>query len=121
MSYAPSPSLRMVYPLLEIAHRTWLTRSGQLSLEERGGRNSTADGAIAGLLDRIARAAPEQRVTNSLLYWVLDLSYRVMLWGESIPAYAPEPYILRREGVAQRMVSELSCVGHMLQLLATCK
>ena len=53
--------------------------------------------AIALLLDRIARAGPEEKVINSLLYILIDLSYRAMLQGQpEAPQWAPEPYALRR-------------------------
>jgi len=110
---------RTAYPLLEIAHRVWLAGSGQLAADaEWSDASGEGDAAIAGLLDRIAWAGPEERVVNSLLYWVIDLCYRVMLRGETVAAYAPEPYILRRAGVEERMIDELSRAGHLLQLLA---
>lgn len=52
---------------------------------------------------RTAPTTAHQRATqliNSILYWLLDAWYRVMLQGEKIPAWAPEPFILRRPGVA---------------------
>lgn len=35
--------------------------------------------AIGELLDRTARASPEEKVLNSLLYWLIDLAYKVSL------------------------------------------
>ena len=54
---------------------------------------------------------------NSLLYWLIDLAYKVMLEGEEIKPWDPEPFILRRPGVEARMVDELMRMGHLLQLL----
>ena len=105
---------RMVYPFLEVAHRAWLRASGHEEQDEED------EAAIADILDRIARAGPEEKVLNSLLYWLLDLCYKVMGKGESIPAWAPEPYLLRRDGVEGRMVEELEGLGHLLQLLGQC-
>ena len=119
----------MVYPFLEVAHRVWLNQTGE-GLgncpvgpdEEDGCEISYADDdenfqAIGELLDRIARASPEEKVLNSLLYWLLDLSYRSMLDGVSLPPWDPEPYVLRLPGVEERMVAEVGKMGHVLQLL----
>ena len=57
---------------------------------------------------------------NSLLYWLLDLSYKSMLDGERIPKWAPEPFILVRPGVEERMAGEFAAHGHLLQLLTRC-
>ena len=73
--------------------------------------------AIGELLDRIARASPEEKVLNSLLYWLIDLAYKVMLEGEDIKPWDPEPFILRRPGVEARMMNEVVRMGHLLQLL----
>lgn len=134
---------RMVYPFLEVAHRAWLDQTGMAlgttgvldcnvifvdddddpSLlddydpscgDEADEENSKA---IGELLDVIARASPEEKVLNSLLYWLIDLCYKVMLEGEDIKPWDPEPFILRREGVEQRLVSEIARLGHLLQLL----
>ena len=55
---------------------------------------------------------------NSLLYWLLDMVYKEMARGEQIPKWAPEPFLLRRPGVEERMMAELAQLGHLLQLLA---
>jgi hypothetical protein len=60
------------------------------------------------------------QVINSLLYWLLDAWFGVMLMGEKIPAWAPEPFILRREGVAARLSPEVANIGHLLDLVASC-
>lgn len=106
---------RMVYPFLEMAYRAWLDSAG-LSAEHGA---LIGEDAIASLLDRIARAGPEEKVINSLLYILIDLGYRVMLAGEEVPRWAPEPYILRRDGVEERMLDEFSSIGHLLALLAS--
>jgi len=137
---------RMVYPFLEVAHRAWLNMTdmalGQsepedcniiyadeeedeempeayadyeaLCGDEADYENSAA---IGELLDRIARASPEEKVLNSLLYWMIDLTYKVMLEGEDIKPWDPEPFILRRPGVEARMADEVARMGHLLQLL----
>ena len=76
--------------------------------------------AIALLLDRIARAGPEEKVINSLLYILIDLSYRAMLQGQpEAPKWAPEPYALRRAAdFEERLIEELAAFGHQLALLA---
>ena len=55
------------------------------------------------------------QVLNSLLYWLLDLTYKEMLLGEEIKPWDPEPYILRRPGVEARMVEQVArmraCAG----------
>ena len=125
---------RMVYPFLECAHRAWLNFSG-VPLGQMGPADcneyedpelgvmcgESADeehgAAVGELLDRIARASPQEKVLNSLLYWLIDLSYKVMLEGEDIKPWDPEPYILRRPGVEARMVVEISRLGHLVQLL----
>ena len=125
---------RMVYPFLECAHRAWLNYSG-VPLGRMGPADcneyedpdfgvmcgESADeehaAAVGELLDRVARASPQEKVLNSLLYWLIDLSYKVMLEGEDIKPWDPEPYILRRPGVEERMVVEISRLGHLVQLL----
>ena len=74
---------RMVYPFLEAAHRTWLQQlagdpqpSGLTSAEVAQARAAICPNhaaAVGQLLDRIARASPEEKVLNSLLYWLIDL------------------------------------------------
>jgi len=108
---------RMVYPFLEVAHRAWLSASSEDGVPEEWKRGSED---IAYMLDRIARAGPEEKVINSLLYWLLDAWFDVMLSGEKIPAWAPEPFILRREGVATRLSVEVANMGHLLDLVALC-
>ena len=61
---------------------------------------------------------PRLQVLNSLLYWLLDLTYKEMGVGLSIPRWAPEPYLLRVPGVEARMVAELCKLGHLLDVLA---
>ena len=75
---------------------------------------------MALLLDRIARAGPEEKVINSLLYILIDLTYRAMLQGQpEAPKWAPEPYALRRgAGFEDRMLEEMAAFGHQLALLA---
>ena len=73
--------------------------------------------AIGELLDRIARASPEEKVLNSLLYWLIDLLYKVMQEGEVIQPWNPEPYILKRPGVEARMIEEIQKQGQLLELL----
>ena len=107
----------MVYPFLELAHRAWLNSSGQLLPGDEGEDEPNAP-AVAELLDRIARAGPEEKVINSLLYWLIDMSYKQMLAGVKIQPWAPEPYILRRAGVEDRLAREMSNTGHLLQLLS---
>ena len=46
---------------------------------------------------------------------------QVMLRGEKVAKWAPEPYMLRRGGIEGRMLRELSSSGHLLQLLTRCK
>jgi len=125
---------RMVYPFLECAHRAWLNHTEQpLGLMGPDDCNpAPIDGfvvecgadadeenaaAVGELLDSIARASPEEKVLNSLLYWLIDLCYKVMLNGVEIKPWDPEPYILRRPGVEPRMVDMLARLGHLLQLL----
>ena len=108
---------RMVYPFLEVAHRAWLSAKSEDGVPEDWERGSED---VAYMLDRIARAGPEEKVINSLLYWLLDDLYRVMMDGENIPAWAPEPFILRRAGVPSRLSQELSNMGHLLDLCAMC-
>jgi len=129
---------RMVYPFLEVAHRVWLNATGEAlgSCPEFGvGYLDSGDidseppceisyaddeensAAIGELLDVIARASPEEKVLNSLLYWLIDLAYKSMLEGEVFKAWDPEPYVLRRSGVEGRLVEEIGKMGHLLQLL----
>ena len=80
---------RMVYPFLEAANRAWLAKSaaaapGDGSSDGGGSGDGSSGGgggggggaaraynvaAVGELLDRIARASPEEKVLNSLLYW----------------------------------------------------
>lgn len=53
------------------------------------------------------------------MYWLIDMCYRMMRMREKFVPYDPEPYVLRRDGVEDRMVAELANAGHLLQLLAT--
>jgi len=82
--------------------------------DEADAENSAA---VGELLDRIARASPEEKVLNSLLYWMIDLSYKAMVEGEEIKPWDPEPFILRRPGVEMRMAVEVARMGHLIQLL----
>lgn len=107
---------RMVFPFLELAHRAWLAGSG-VGCGTEGCEVESSQ--MAFLLDRIARAGPEEKVINSLLYILIDLTYRAMLQGEpAAPRWAPEPFVLRRPGVEARLVEELAALGHLLALMA---
>lgn len=118
---------RMVYPFLEAAHRTWLHEldgkpdPAGLSIAEVAQRRAAVcpnhAAAVGQLLDRIARASPQEKVLNSLLYWLIDLTYKEMLSGEEIKPWAPEPFILRRKGAEERMMRELAKLGHLVQIL----
>ena len=55
---------RMVFPFLELAHRAWLDSDG-VGCDTEGCEVESS--AMALLLDRIARAGPEEKVINSLL------------------------------------------------------
>ena len=109
---------RMVFPFLELAHRAWLDSDDSGGCSTEGCEVESS--AIALLLDRIARAGPEEKVINSLLYILIDLTYRDMLQGQpEPPKWAPEPYALRRgAGFEDRMVEEMAAFGHQLALLA---
>ena len=109
---------RMVFPFLELAHRAWLDSDDSDGCATEGCEVECS--AIALLLDRIARAGPEEKVINSLLYILIDLSYRAMLQGQpEAPKWAPEPYALRRAAdFEERLIEELAAFGHQLALLA---
>ena len=112
---------RMVYPFLELAHRAWRSREAVVAAaaeEEDAAAAETAAAEVGVLLDNIARASPEEKVLNSLLYWLLDISFKAMLAGEVIEAWTVEPYILRRAGVELKLVAELEKLGHLLRLLS---
>ena len=113
---------RMVYPFLEVAHRAWLNMTdmalGQsepedcniiyadeeedeempeayadyeaLCGDEADYENSAA---IGELLDRIARASPEEKVLNSLLYWMIDLTYKVRRLLASLASPPPPNHL----------------------------
>ena len=53
--------------------------SGDVAYEPSCGDEADEENsaAIGELLDAIARASPEEKVLNSLLYWLIDLSYKV--------------------------------------------
>ena len=106
-----------VFPFLELAHRAWLDSDGVGCGTEGCEVESSA---MALLLDRIARAGPEEKVINSLLYILIDLTYRAMLQGQpEAPRWAPEPYALRRgAGFEESMLEEMAAFGHQLALLA---
>ena len=75
---------RMVYPLLEIAHRAWLRASGRWD----GARGPTRDdgAAIAVLLDSIARAGPEEKVADSSSLTVhCRVAASLQLWRTAPP------------------------------------
>lgn len=58
-----APALRMAYPYLELAHRAWLQTSAQIVPGESWGDEEEQHTAtIARLLDRVARASPEDKV-----------------------------------------------------------
>ena len=103
---------RLSFPYLELARRAWLNNT----VGYTGPTSPTS--TIGGLLFRITQAAPEDKVLNSLLYWLLDMVYKEMALGEQIPKWAPEPFLLRRPGVEARLMAELAQLGHLLQLLA---
>uniref|UniRef100_A0A7S4EV14 Uncharacterized protein n=2 Tax=Chrysotila carterae TaxID=13221 RepID=A0A7S4EV14_CHRCT len=105
---------RMVYPFLEASYRAWLGVAGQeISAKD--------EAAIAGLLDRIARASPEEKLINSLLYWLMDMCYKVALTGEKVNRWEAEPFMARRPAVEEKLVGEIASIGHLLQLLARCE
>jgi len=104
---------RLSFPYLELACRAWLN-SGAFASWATGGSSLS----IGGLLFRITRAAPTDKVLNSLLYCVFDLVYKEMGAGQSFPPWAPEPFLLRLPGVEDRMVAELTKLGHILDLIA---
>ena len=108
---------RLSFPYLEIAQRTWRNSQPMRDYYYQQHDASTAS-SIGGLLFRITRAAPNDKVLNSLVYWLLDQTYKEMSIGLNFPRWAPEPYLLRVPGVEARMVSELTRLGHLLDLLA---
>ncbi len=112
---------RMSYPFLETAHRAWLgsESSPGAPLGEGTDEEEAENRAAMGrLLDRIARASPEEKVINSLVYWLLDMAYKASCSDEKIAAWEVEPFLLRRAGVLPKMVEELERIGHLLQLLS---
>eukprot|EP00966_Prymnesium_polylepis_P003095 70966-Prymnesium_polylepis.1 len=104
---------RLSFAYLELARRTWLN-------SQPGGcaRQTSPSSTVGRLLLRITRAAPEDKVLNSLLYWLLDLAYKEMRVNQSFPRWAPEPFLLRLPGVEARMIAKLAKVGHLLELLS---
>lgn len=113
----PLERARMVYPFMETAYRAWLGFKPDMS---RGNEESVPrEEAIGSLIFRIAAAAPEDRLLNTLLYFVLNIVFHEMRRNVPVVKWDPQPYVMREEGVAKIGVRELAKLGHLFELLAT--